>query len=308
MTTAPCFAARRMNTLPGCRRCSRSSKRPCTPSVTRCSRWRATPGTASCTRWHITALTRRRPGKSSSADATWIATSVATGYGASCTARWHSTGAACRKSIPPPIANLPPAPPPGARMSRIRRILHCRGSGAMSSGADVAGHSGRQLTMKFWLSLVAVHETEQLPQLARYAEELGFHGLMVGDHLIWPAHIATRYPYSPDGKIFVPPDTPWPDPWVLFAHLGALCPRLHFASNIYLAALRDPFTVAKSVATAAVLTQGRIVCGVSAGWLKEEYEIAGVDFASRGARLDEALTVVRKLWSGQPVQHAGERF
>jgi probable F420-dependent oxidoreductase len=162
--------------------------------------------------------------------------------------------------------------------------------------------------MKFWLSLVAVHETEQLPQLARYAEELGFHGLMVGDHLIWPAHIATRYPYSPDGKIFVPPDTPWPDPWVLFAHLGALCPRLHFASNIYLAALRDPFTVAKSVATAAALTQGRIVCGVSAGWLKEEYEIAGVDFASRGPRLDEALTVVRKLWSGQVVQHAGERF
>ncbi len=162
--------------------------------------------------------------------------------------------------------------------------------------------------MKFWLSLVAVHETEQLPQLARCAEELGFHGLMVGDHLIWPAHIATRYPYSPDGKIFVPPDTPWPDPWVLFAHLGALCPRLHFASNIYLAALRDPFTVAKSVATAAALTQGRIVCGVSAGWLKEEYEIAGVDFASRGPRLDEALTVVRKLWSGQVVQHAGERF
>jgi probable F420-dependent oxidoreductase len=162
--------------------------------------------------------------------------------------------------------------------------------------------------MKFWLSLVAVHETEQLPQLARCAEELGFHGLMVGDHLIWPAHIATRYPYSPDGKIFVPPDTPWPDPWVLFAHLGALCPRLHFASNIYLAALRDPFTVAKSVATAAALTQGRIVCGVSAGWLKEEYEIAGVDFASRGPRLDEALSVVRKLWSGQVVQHAGERF
>jgi len=162
--------------------------------------------------------------------------------------------------------------------------------------------------MKFWLSLVAVHETEQLPQLARCAEELGFHGLMVGDHLIWPAHIATRYPYSPDGKIFVPPDTPWPDPWVLFAHLGALCPRLHFASNIYLAALRDPFTVAKSVATAAALTQGRIVCGVSAGWLKEEYEIAGVDFASRGPRLDEMLSVLRKLWSGQVAQHAGERF
>jgi probable F420-dependent oxidoreductase len=162
--------------------------------------------------------------------------------------------------------------------------------------------------MKFWLSLVAVHQTEQLPELARCAEELGFYGLMVGDHLIWPARVDTPYPYSPDGKIFVPPDTPWPDPWVLFAYLGAIAPRLHFASNIYLAALRDPLTVAKSVATAAALTQDRVICGVSAGWLKEEYELAGVDFASRGARLDEMLQAVRKLWSGKVVQHAGPNF
>jgi probable F420-dependent oxidoreductase len=162
--------------------------------------------------------------------------------------------------------------------------------------------------MRFWLSLVAVRELEQLPELARFAEALGFHGLMVGDHLVWPAHIATRYPYSSDGKIFVPPDTPWPDPWVLFAHLGAVAPRLHFASNIYLAALRDPFTVAKNVATAALLTQHRIVCGVSAGWLAEEYRLLGVDFATRGQRLDEMLAVLRKLWSGQVVKHEGTHF
>jgi probable F420-dependent oxidoreductase len=162
--------------------------------------------------------------------------------------------------------------------------------------------------MKFWLSLVAVRETEQLPELARFTEELGFHGLMVGDHLIWPADIKTPYPYSPDGKIFVPPDTPWPDPWVLFAHLGAITQRLHFASNIYLAALRDPLTVAKSVATAAVLTQGRIVCGVSAGWLEEEYQAAGVDFEARGRRLDEILVAMRALLSGEMVRHEGPLF
>ncbi len=162
--------------------------------------------------------------------------------------------------------------------------------------------------MKFWLSLVAVRETEQLPELARCAEDLGFHGLMVGDHLIWPAEIRTPYPYSPDGKIFVPPDTPWPDPWVLFAHLGAITRRLQFASNIYLAALRDPLTVAKSVATAAVLTGGRIVCGVSAGWLEEEYQAAGVDFEGRGRRLDEILVAMRELWSGQVVRHDGPLF
>jgi len=162
--------------------------------------------------------------------------------------------------------------------------------------------------MKFWLSLVAVRETEQLPELARFAEDLGFHGLMVGDHLIWPADIKTPYPYSADGKIFVPPDTPWPDPWVLFAHLGALTERLHFASNIYLAALRDPLTVAKSVATAAVLTQGRVVCGVSAGWLEEEYQAAGVNFEERGRRLDEILVAMRELLSGQIVRHDGPLF
>ncbi len=162
--------------------------------------------------------------------------------------------------------------------------------------------------MKFWLSLVAVRETEQLPDLARCAEDLGFHGIMVGDHLIWPSDIKTPYPYSPDGKIFVPEDTPWPDPWVLFAQLGALTQRLHFASNIYLAALRDPLTVAKSVSTAAVLTGGRIVCGVSAGWLEEEYVAAGVDFASRGRRLDETLAILRKLLTGERVSHEGPMF
>lgn len=162
--------------------------------------------------------------------------------------------------------------------------------------------------MRFWLSLVAVREMEQLPELARLAESLGFHGLMMGDHLVMPPRIESRYPYTPDGKLFLPLDMPWPDPWVTFAHLGAVTRTLHFASNIYLAAVRDPFTAAKAVATAAVLTQGRVVCGVSAGWLAEEYALAGIDFASRGRRLDETIAAMRKLWSGQVVRHEGELF
>jgi probable F420-dependent oxidoreductase len=162
--------------------------------------------------------------------------------------------------------------------------------------------------MKFWLSLVTVREIEQLPTLAVLAEQLGFHGLMIGDHLVMPAKIETRYPYSPDGKLFLPLDTPWPDPWITFAHLAAHTRKLEFASNIYLAAMRDPFTAAKSIATASALAGGRMVCGVSAGWLQEEYAIAGIDFASRGRRLDEILDVMRKLWTGQVVRHDGEFF
>jgi probable F420-dependent oxidoreductase len=162
--------------------------------------------------------------------------------------------------------------------------------------------------MKAWLSLVTVREIEQLPALAVLAEQLGFHGLMIGDHLVMPAQIESRYPYSPDGKLFLPLDTPWPDPWITFAHLAAHTKKLEFASNIYLAAMRDPFTAAKSIATASALAGGRIVCGVSAGWLQEEYAIAGIDFASRGRRLDEIIDVMRELWTGEVVRHEGEFF
>ena len=106
----------------------------------------------------------------------------------------------------------------------------------------------------------------------------------------------------------MPPDTPWPDPWVLFAHLGASTRGCTSPPIFIWPALRDPLTVAKSVATAAALTQDRIICGVSAGWLKEEYEAAGVHFEPRGRRLDETLTILRKLLTGECVKHDGPLF
>jgi probable F420-dependent oxidoreductase len=90
--------------------------------------------------------------------------------------------------------------------------------------------------------------------------------------------------------------------------MSAVTTRLRFASNICLAALRDPIVLAKQVSTAAVLSHGRMVLGVAAGWMREEYDLLGVDFASRGRRLDELLVAMRALWSGQPVAHAGEFF
>jgi probable F420-dependent oxidoreductase len=162
--------------------------------------------------------------------------------------------------------------------------------------------------MKFWLSLVSVMEVDQLIPIAKYAEELGFGGITCADHLVMPTTIKSKYPYTPDGEVFWPETTPWPDPWVTLATMGANTSKIQMMTNIYLAALRDPFTAAKSVATAAVFNEGRIACGVASGWIKEEYELAGVDFYTRGARLDELLAVMRKLWTGERVSHRGEFF
>jgi probable F420-dependent oxidoreductase len=162
--------------------------------------------------------------------------------------------------------------------------------------------------MKFWLSLVSVMEVDQLVPIAKYAEELGFGGITCADHLVMPTTINSKYPYTPDGEVFWPETTPWPDPWVTLATMGANTSKIQMMTNIYLAALRDPFTAAKSVATAAVFNEGRIACGVASGWIKEEYELAGVDFYTRGHRLDELLLVMRKLWTGEKVSHRGEFF
>ncbi|MCH2170396.1 TIGR03619 family F420-dependent LLM class oxidoreductase [Myxococcota bacterium] len=162
--------------------------------------------------------------------------------------------------------------------------------------------------MKYWLTLVQVPESEQLIDIARFAEDVGFHGISVADHLVMPTKIASRYPYTEDGEIFWPLDAPWPDPWVTLGAMAAATQELQLASNIYLAGLRDPFTAAKAAGTAAVLSRNRIVCGVAAGWIAEEYALVGIDFPSRGRRLDEQLDLMRKLWTGREVQHHGEFF
>lgn len=162
--------------------------------------------------------------------------------------------------------------------------------------------------MKQWISLVNVPEVDQYVELARHAESLGFYGITIADHLVMPEVKESKYPYTPDGKMWWPDDTPWPDPWITLTALGAATQALRLATNIYLAALRDPFTAARAVSTASVFTHGRVRCGVSVGWVKEEYELLGIDFHTRGRRLDETIDVMKKLWTGQPVSHEGDFF
>lgn len=162
--------------------------------------------------------------------------------------------------------------------------------------------------MRFWLVLMGVSELDELIALSQHAEACGFHGVTYADHLVMPTEIKSPYPYSESGEFFWPIEAPWPDCWITLSLLGAATTKLKLASNIYLAGLRDPFTVARAVGTASAFTNGRIVCGVSAGWLEEEFNAAQIDFRSRGRRLDEIIEVCRKLWTGDIVDHQGEFF
>ena len=167
----------------------------------------------------------------------------------------------------------------------------------------------QKVSMKHWVSLVNVPEVDQYTAIAQFAEEVGFYGISVADHLVIPTQLTeSKYPYTPDGKVWWPDDTPWPDPWITLTAMGVATKTLRLATNIYLAALRDPFTAARAISTASVFTQGRVVCGVSAGWIKEEYDLLGVDFKTRGRRLDETIDVMKTLWQGENCSHEGEFF
>ena len=167
--------------------------------------------------------------------------------------------------------------------------------------------------MKFWLS-PAFCDAAHFTGLAEAAEECGYEGITIPDHLFHPVEPSTPYPYTPDGTRYWTKDTHWPEPWVAIAAMAAVTTRLKFTTNIYVAPARDLLTVANQVATAAYLSQNtpdghhRIALGVGPGWSADEFTATGQAFAKRGARLDEMLLALRKLWTGEVVDISGPHY
>jgi probable F420-dependent oxidoreductase len=161
--------------------------------------------------------------------------------------------------------------------------------------------------LKFWQAITWA-ETDQLLQIARCAEELGFHGLMSGDHAVYPESIAPGYPYSDTGMPPMQPTDEYPDQTAIFAAMAAVTHRLRFTCGVYVLPLRNPHEVARASATLAILSDNRFILGVGVGWMKEEFDIYGVDFHQRGKITDETIEVLHKLWSGSMVEHHGVHF
>ncbi len=157
---------------------------------------------------------------------------------------------------------------------------------------------------------VAFMETEQLLDLCKASDEMGYAGIYVSDHLFYPRDLRSSYTYSPndDGTPIWGPEANWPDTWCLVSAMAAVTKRLTFTSGVYVAPARDLFTVAKQVGTAAFLSGNRVRFGVGVGWCKEEFDATGQQFANRGRRLDDMIRALRVLWSGGWVEYHGTYY
>ena len=152
--------------------------------------------------------------------------------------------------------------------------------------------------------------TRQAVPIARACDELGYGGIYISDHLFNPRTLESRYTYSvrEDGAPGWESETPWPDPMCVISGLATVTEHLTFTTGVYIAPARDLITVAKSVGTAAVLSDNRVRLGVGVGWCREEFEQTGQDFTTRGKRLDEMIVALRALWRGGWVEYHGDYY
>jgi probable F420-dependent oxidoreductase len=144
-------------------------------------------------------------------------------------------------------------------------------------------------------------------ELALEAERLGFESVWMPEHLVFPTAMAGS-PYPGQEHPPVPPTTPVFDVFGWLCFLAGKTERIRLGTNVYLLGLRHPFVAARAIQTLDVVSSGRAEIGIGAGWLREEWTAAGLDPATRGRRLDEALGVVKRLWSEPVVEHHGEFY
>ncbi|HEY2302494.1 MAG TPA: TIGR03619 family F420-dependent LLM class oxidoreductase [Acidimicrobiales bacterium] len=156
--------------------------------------------------------------------------------------------------------------------------------------------------LEHWVP-VMFEDPGQILDIARIAEETGFTGIALADHVAIPldfhsVHGSGHNPFDPR--------TPFYDPVATAAAAASVTTRLRIMTYVLVVTMRDPFTVAKQAGTLSVLSGGRFALGVGAGWLVEEIAVLGHDRRDRGSRMDEYLEVIQAFLRDGVVEYHGK--
>lgn len=149
---------------------------------------------------------------------------------------------------------------------------------------------------------------EGILKVARAAEQHGFDTAWMFDHLFTPADIESKYPYSREGDYPMSANDPFFDPLGLFGVLAGKVEGIKLGTAVLIPAYRNPIVLGKILATIENFAPGRILLGVGAGWMKEEFDATGVGYDKRGARLVEYIEALRAIWSGEPNSFDGKFY
>ncbi len=162
--------------------------------------------------------------------------------------------------------------------------------------------------MKFALIPVniGVGDAETITQVGQKAEEVGLESVWTFEHVIVPVDYASKYPYSDNGKMAVTPETNFVDPLLALTAIAANTEKQRLGTGVNILSQASPLYLAKQAASLDLISGGRFMLGVGIGWLREEFDALGVPFERRGARFDDYLQAMRKVWSGDVVEHKSD--
>ncbi|MBI2867529.1 MAG: LLM class F420-dependent oxidoreductase [Chloroflexi bacterium] len=132
--------------------------------------------------------------------------------------------------------------------------------------------------------------------LVRRAEELGYDAVATGDHIVTPDHWL-----STAGEA-------WYDPFALLGFITAVTHRLRLLTDVVALPYRNPFTIAKAVASLDQLSRGRVIFGAGSGFLEAEFSALGIPFQERGPRTDEYLRIIKELWTKEAPSFQGRYY
>ena len=136
-------------------------------------------------------------------------------------------------------------------------------------------------------------ETLKIIDLSEKAEELGFDSIWVSDHVVIPGS------HKGFGDEFL-------EPLTTLTYLAARTSRISLGTSVLILPYRNPLVLAKSVSTIDELSAGRVILGVGAGWMKDEFHALGVPFEDRGAITNEYIDVLKTLWTEEDPSHFGK--
>jgi probable F420-dependent oxidoreductase len=153
---------------------------------------------------------------------------------------------------------------------------------------------------------IAFQDAEAIAVLAREAEAAGVESLWTFEHVVVPLQYESRYPYDKSGKMALTPETNFVDPLICLSWIAAVTSRLRLGTGVNILSQSNPLYMAKQAASLDFMSGGRFMLGVGIGWLEEEFRAMGVPFERRGARFDDYVLAMRKVWSGEVVEHQSE--
>jgi probable F420-dependent oxidoreductase len=147
---------------------------------------------------------------------------------------------------------------------------------------------------------------EKMVDVVQHAEAAGIESVWTFEHVVVPADYASKYPYDRSGKMPAAPETCFFDPLISLAHVAAATKTIRLGTGVNIFPQTNPMLFAKQAASLDALSGGRLTLGLGIGWLAEEYDAMGTPFEKRGARFDDYLEAVKKVWSGEIVEHESE--